>query len=60
MMRTFCLQPFLYPVKVKGACKENENAQEENVKCRWKDYGSNALKDRNREDDLDSDKSDLF
>lgn len=50
----------LNPIKVEGACKEYQNAQKENIKCRWEDNGSNALKDRNREDDLDSDKLDLF
>lgn len=52
--------PVLYPVKVKGACKEYENTQQENIKRRWKEKGSNALKDRKREDDLDTDKLYLF
>ncbi len=57
MMRTFSC---LYPVKVKGARKEYENAQKEDIKCGRKDDRAYALEDRDREDDLNSNKPDLL
>jgi len=45
---------------VKGARKEYENAQKEDIKCGRKDDRADALEYRNREDDLNSNKPDLL